>query len=178
MNALDRPVWSSLGTAHAGLSLGDDLARRYEPQVNRLASARDDGKASLRALARLVRPSDPVFVLQAPPIRIPPELAVLRQAKGVQMVAPARVAPPDDADGIVALSGRDAQAMPALATLTSRPFPAPHAPHGPLLRHPHRRPVGRHGRRCDVNVAVLRRASDGPARARLGVPSAARIPPP
>ena len=129
MNPLDRPVWSSLCTAHAELSLGDDLARRYEPDVNRFASARDDSEAALQALARLVQPSDPVFVLQVPDIRIPSDLIAIKQATGVQMIAEAPVAPPDEAADIVALSDRDAAEMLALATLTEP---------GPFLRHTHR----------------------------------------
>ena len=41
MEPLDRPVWSSLTSLHAGLALGDALAKRYRPEINRFASARD-----------------------------------------------------------------------------------------------------------------------------------------
>jgi predicted GNAT family acetyltransferase len=130
MNMLDRPVWASLTTAHAGLSVGDDMARRYEPEVNRFASARDDGDAALQALARLVSASDQVFVLQAPEIHVPAELTASKLAKGVQMVAHAPVAPPDDGlEGIVALGEPDAGEMLALATLTEP---------GPFLRQTYR----------------------------------------
>jgi predicted GNAT family acetyltransferase len=125
MNMLDRPVWAALSTAHAGLSLGDDLARRYEPDVNRFASARDDSEAALQALARLVPPFDQVFVLQAPEIQVPVELAAIKLAVGVQMVAHAPVAPPDGGESIVALGELDAAEMLALATLTEP---------GPFLR--------------------------------------------
>ena len=129
-NLLDRPVWSSLSTAHAGLALGDELARRYEPAVNRFASARDDGEAALRALAQLVQPADPVFILQVPPIVVPSGLRAVKTALGVQMVAASPVAAPgDDAQEILTLSEQDAAEMLALATLTEP---------GPFLRHTHR----------------------------------------
>jgi predicted GNAT family acetyltransferase len=118
MNRLDRPVWASLATAHAGLSLGDDLARRYEPEVNRFASARDDSEAALQALARLVPPFDQIFVLQAPEIHVPAELTAIKVAMGVQMVVHVPVAPPDAGpESIVALGALDAAEMLALATL-------------------------------------------------------------
>jgi predicted GNAT family acetyltransferase len=145
MDALDRPVWSSLNTAHAALSLGDGLARRYLPDVNRFASARDDGEDALQALARLVRPADPVFVLQVPQIRIPAGLTAVKAATGVQMVAHAPVAPPEEAAAIVALSDRDAVQMLALATLTEP---------GPFLRNTHR--MGRFfGIRIDGRLAAM-----------------------
>jgi predicted GNAT family acetyltransferase len=145
MDALDRPVWSSLDTAHADLSLGDGLARRYRPDVNRFASARDDGEDALQALARLVQPADPVFVLQVPQIRIPSGLAAIKVATGVQMVAYAPVGPPDDEGDIQALSDPDAAEMLALATLTEP---------GPFLRNTHR--MGRFfGIRIDGRLAAM-----------------------
>ncbi|HEU4670378.1 MAG TPA: GNAT family N-acetyltransferase, partial [Dyella sp.] len=61
MHPLDRPVWSSLSTAHEALSLGDARARRYLPDVNLFASARDDGHEALAALADLVGPGEQVY---------------------------------------------------------------------------------------------------------------------
>lgn len=130
MNGLDRPVWASLTTTHARLSVGDDMARRYELEVNRFASARDDSDAALRALASLVSGSDQVFVLQAPPIQVPAGLTAIKLAKGVQMVAHDPVAPPPEGSkNIVALGEPDAAEMLALATLTEP---------GPFLRQTHR----------------------------------------
>lgn len=129
-NLLDRPVWSSLGTRHAGLALGDDLARRYKPEVNRFASARDDSDEALAALASLVGLSDQVFILQVPDIRVSCALNVLKRANGVQMVARSAVAPPvNGPDGVIALGDADAVEMLALATLTEP---------GPFLRRTHR----------------------------------------
>jgi predicted GNAT family acetyltransferase len=146
MNLLDRPVWSSLSTAHAGLSLGDELARRYAPDVNRFASARDDSEPALRALARLVPPADQAFILQVPEIRIPAGLVAVKVATGVQMVADADVAPPGaGANGIHALGDADAAEMLALATLTEP---------GPFLCHTHR--MGRFvGIRVDGRLAAM-----------------------
>jgi predicted GNAT family acetyltransferase len=131
MDLLDRPVWASLTTAHENLSLGDEMARRYKPDVNRFASACDDSDAAMRTLASLVQTSDQVFILQESEIHIPSELAAIKVAKGVQMIAHFAIAPPDDeSDGIIIeLSDQDAPDMLALATLTEP---------GPFLRRTHR----------------------------------------
>ena len=129
MNLLDRPVWASLTTAHTRLSMGGDLARRYAPDVNRFASARDDSDAALSALAQLVQPSDQVLILQVPEIAIPADLTAIKRAMGVQMVASSAVAPPESGpDDIHPLGDQDAAEMLALVTLTEP---------GPFLRHTH-----------------------------------------
>src|SRR5690348_15242477 len=71
MQPLDRPVWSSLTTHHAPLSVGNELARRFLPDVNLFMSARDDSAAAAAALTSLVEPGQLAFILQVPPIVMP-----------------------------------------------------------------------------------------------------------
>ncbi len=146
MTPLDRPVWASLSTAHAPLSVGDALARRYAPDINRFASACDDSVAALDALAALVQPSAQVYVLQVPEIVIPDGLVAVKLAEGVQLAADAPVAPPEDGPHrIVALGDADAAEMLALATLTEP---------GPFLSRTHR--MGRFvGIRIDGRLAAM-----------------------
>ena len=118
MCPLDRPVWSSLCTCHSALSLGDALARRYAPEINLFASARDDTPQALARLAALVGAGERVFILQVPHIVVPPGFLVRKDAKGVQMIATGatpRAQPPED---FVELSDADAPEMQALAQLT------------------------------------------------------------
>lgn len=126
--------------------MGNALARRYDPEVNRFASACDDSAAAMEALAALVSSSDQVFILQVPSIRIPAPLFALKQASGVQMVASSPVAAPDDdTHDIIALGDADADEMLALATLTEP---------GPFLRGTHR--MGRFfGIRIDGRLAAM-----------------------
>ena len=119
MDPLDRPVWASLSSLHAELALGGALAKRYRPEINRFASARDDGDDALAALVALVSSAEPVFVLQVPAIRIPPGLVAGKSALGVQMVATGPVAAEVGAGEVVPLGGADAAEMLALATLTA-----------------------------------------------------------
>ncbi|MBU6247455.1 MAG: GNAT family N-acetyltransferase [Xanthomonadaceae bacterium] len=145
MHPLDRPVWSSLSTAHEALSLGDARARRYLPDVNLFASARDDGDEALAALAALIGPGEQVYQLQVPGITVPPGLAAVRQARGVQMVAAAPLAPEPDAGDIIPLDDGDAAEMLALARLTQP---------GPFLAHTHR--MGQfHGVRISGRLAAM-----------------------
>jgi predicted GNAT family acetyltransferase len=116
--ALDRPVWASLESAHAALSIGDELARRYAREVNLFASAPDDTPPTLAALAALVAPGERVFVLQVPGILVPRGLAVIKDARGVQMIATRSVPAPATHEDIIELRDADAPEMLALAKLT------------------------------------------------------------
>lgn len=144
MHPLDRPVWSSLSTAHRPLSLGDDLARRYVIDVNLFASARDDSDEALAALTALVGSGEQVYQLQVPEITVPPGLVAVKRAWGVQMVAQQPLAGEPSAD-IVMLGDEDAAEMLALARLTQP---------GPFLARTHR--MGQfHGVRIGGRLAAM-----------------------
>jgi predicted GNAT family acetyltransferase len=126
MHPLDRPVWASLTTYHAPLSEGNELARRFVPDVNLFASAVDDTPGALAALAKLVRPGETVFLAQVAEIVVPPGFELLKMAKGVQMVATRSVsAELSSREDIRVLTDEDAAEMLALATLTE---PGPFLP--------------------------------------------------
>jgi predicted GNAT family acetyltransferase len=118
MQPLDRPVWASLTTYHAPLAEGNELARRFVPDVNLFASAVDDTPEALAALAQLVRPHETVFLAQVAEIVVPPGFEVLKVAKGVQMVATRSVSTEPAREDIRVLTDEDAPEMLALATLT------------------------------------------------------------
>lgn len=121
MHDLDRPVWASLTTFHALIALGDARARRYPDDVNLFASTRDDEAASLDALGALLAPGQAAYVLQMPPVRLPPVCIETHPGRGVQMLAERTLA--DDSGGDVQpLGDADAADMLALAQLT-RPGP-------------------------------------------------------
>ena len=122
MHPLDRPVWESLRTAHAARAIGGPLARRFAPDVNVFGSARDDSPQALAALAALVAAGPPLFVLQVPPVVVPPGLVATTTARGVQMVATRPLAGEVDLDGVEVLGDDDAEEMRALARST-RPGP-------------------------------------------------------
>lgn len=115
MSELDRPVWASLQfQPHWGF--GGARARRFWPDINGFAATPDESNESLVALAELVSATDDKsFLLQVPPITVPPELVAVKQASGVQMVATRRLQTQDDVE---LLGNADAAEMLALATLT------------------------------------------------------------
>ncbi|NIM44009.1 MAG: GNAT family N-acetyltransferase [Hydrogenophaga sp.] len=115
---LDRPVWASLSGAHARLSRGSAFARRYLADVNRFAATPDEGPEALAALADLLAPGESVFLLQVPPIELPPGLRAVKRATGVQMEATRDLREQAIGEGIDALGEADAPEMLALATLT------------------------------------------------------------
>ncbi len=117
MDALDRPVWASLTTYHAGLGEGDARAKRFARDVNLFASARDDSADAQAALASLLRADEHVYILQVPAITIPPALRASTVGAGVQMVA-VRPLASESEDDIEVLSDGDAPEMTALAALT------------------------------------------------------------
>lgn len=118
MNPLDRPVWSSLTTRHADLSMGGALARRYAPGVNLFGSGCDDSAQALDQLAALVPAGDAMYILQVPEIVVPPGLSLVKQAKGVQMVRSRAASAATAHDDILKLGDADAPEMVALAKLT------------------------------------------------------------
>lgn len=126
---LDRPVWSSLSTKHAGFALGGDRARRFAPDIGPLAGARDDSPESLAELAQLVPPDGTLLLLQADAIVLPVGLVAVTTAGGVQMVAGELARAAHD-PRIERLTDEDAPAMLALATLTR---PGPFAARTPAL---------------------------------------------
>jgi hypothetical protein len=116
-NELDRPAWSALTSRHRVFALGDERAKRYPPSVAPFAASADDGAESVEALGRLLKPSDTAILLQAGEVRLPANLHAIKQADGVQMVAPAFTSHIED-DRIQHLTAADAEDMLALASLT------------------------------------------------------------
>ncbi|RFP82799.1 GNAT family N-acetyltransferase [Hydrogenophaga borbori] len=125
MHPLDRPVWASLTGAHAPLSVGGALARRYRPDVNRFAATPDDGPEALAALAALLAPGESAFLAQVPALVVPPGLRVAKQGLCVQMLATRALRDDGGPDALLRLGEPDAAEMLALATLTE---PGPFLP--------------------------------------------------
>jgi predicted GNAT family acetyltransferase len=129
MHPLDRPAWSSLNTVHSALARGDDLAKAYVPDVNLFAATGCESDEAMTAFNRLVQAAAQIYVIQAPAIRIPSGLNVLKSATAVQLVAEHSVDGPADMHDIVPLGEADAEDMLALASLTEP---------GPFLRNTYR----------------------------------------
>lgn len=122
LRCLDRPVWATLTTAHASISVGDHLARKFAPEYSVFASTCDESTQALAALAALVQPGEHVHLLQTSPVTVPQALVVGDRISAVQMIATSAVAVPSGVEPIVMLGERDAPEMIELARL-SEPGP-------------------------------------------------------
>lgn len=144
-HVLDRPIWGALFGRQASLGVGDDRARRYFADISPLAATRDDSRESLAALAAIAPGDNALVLLQADEIAVPPQLEVVKSAKGVQMVAWDAVAPLACDFRFIELVAADAPEMLALATLTEP---------GPFLSRSHH--LGRFlGVRIDGRLAAM-----------------------
>lgn len=114
---LDRPIWSALETAHASLSEGNALARRYPPSIVPFAASADNSPESLEALARLPLGEEVMAIVEAEPIIVPEGLVTLSSARLVQMMAERPSERVSDSR-VMPLTEADAADMLALATLT------------------------------------------------------------
>ena len=121
---LDRPVWSARSGRQLDLSVGDDFARRFAPEIGPLAAARDESVASLAALNTLIPDDGALILLEAEGAAVVPETGVSRTARGVQMIV-ADLKAVRSAVRMEPLSDADAAEMLALAELTEPgPFAA------------------------------------------------------
>lgn len=142
---LDRPAWASLTTHQAHMAVGGALARRYADDINLFACARDDSDDDAHALASLIPPDRPVYVLQVPNVRVPPGCVELVGRPGVQMIATRPQRPDDAGDTWIDLGDDDAPDMLELARLTQP---------GPFLARTHT--MGRFiGVRVDGRLAAM-----------------------
>jgi hypothetical protein len=84
---LERPIWSALTTTHASFALGDDLARRYPPDISPMAAVRQVSEdPCLQSLTKLLAPGDVVGLFSTEQVPADRNLAVIAQKVVDQMV--------------------------------------------------------------------------------------------
>jgi ribosomal protein S18 acetylase RimI-like enzyme len=120
---LERPPWSALTTMHASFALGNNLARRYRPDVAPMAAVREVSEQSLQALHAVMRPGDVVGLFDARPVA-GAGLDVIVHKTIEQMVHEGDV-PSSAGNDHEVLTAADVPAMMALVELTR---PGPFAP--------------------------------------------------
>ncbi|WP_299832505.1 GNAT family N-acetyltransferase [uncultured Roseobacter sp.] len=129
-DVLDRPVWTSLTSCHAGFALGRGGARRFMTEAAPFAAARDDSVESIVSLERLiVARGGEARLMQAGKAPELPNIPPAETAPAVQMVAGPQLCPSHSNDA-VRLTGTDAPEMQALAALAE---PGPFEPLTHLL---------------------------------------------
>lgn len=119
---LDRPVWTSLTSCHAGFALGRGGARRLLVEAGPFAAAQDDGPESIEDLERLILTlGGEATLMQAGEAPAPRVLRSAATAPAVQMIASNVLQPGICADA-VRLTAADAPEIQALAAL-AKPGP-------------------------------------------------------
>lgn len=121
---LERPPWSALTTTHARFALGNDLARRYQPDVAPIAAVREVSDACLQALAALMKPGEAVGLFSAEPVSAHRDLKAIAHKTVEQMVLEGNKGAPI-AGGYENLGPADVPEMMKLVELTKPgPFAA------------------------------------------------------
>lgn len=121
---LEQPPWSALTTTHSVFALGNDLARRYPPDIAPMAAVREVSDVCLQALASLMAPGDVVGLFGAKPAPAGGDLDIITQKAVEQMVCERRAAARPTA-GHVSLTPADVPEMMRLVELTDPgPFAA------------------------------------------------------
>jgi predicted GNAT family acetyltransferase len=118
LHALDRPIWTALTTRQTEFAEGNAKhALRFAADVEPFVAAHDNDPDSIHALAKLIRPDEQVYMIQAGKHVLPYGVKVDQAATLVQMVAESLNDPKLDAP-MEPLTDADAPEMLALATLT------------------------------------------------------------
>ncbi|GAA4774949.1 GNAT family N-acetyltransferase [Stakelama sediminis] len=114
---LDRPVWNAFTTRQSAFAVGGPHALRIDPEMGLFAAMADTSEEGRAALAALM-PEEGVLGLvePAPPV-LPAGVAIVKQARCVQMVAECLNVPVPDMD-YQTLGDSDTAEMLALATRT------------------------------------------------------------
>src|SRR5271167_1705990 len=67
MHSLDNPIWNSLSTLHAHFAEGDELAKRYPPEVTLLAGMPEPTSEAFASLAKTLQRAGAALFLDQPP---------------------------------------------------------------------------------------------------------------
>jgi ribosomal protein S18 acetylase RimI-like enzyme len=91
---LDNPIWQALSTRLTHLSVGGDLARRFDASIGPLAGLSNQSPEAYAELAGTLTPGQPavLFLDEAP--RLPANWKILREGELVQMICPDAPIPP------------------------------------------------------------------------------------
>lgn len=114
---LDRVIWESLATHHRSFAIGNDLARRYPPDVAPFAAMVDTSAECREALSQLITPGDHsvLFTLEDLPTIAGLEVSSIKNID--QMIGPTVIDAPANRQ-IEKLGASDIDEMSALVRLT------------------------------------------------------------
>ena len=118
LRGLDNPFWTCLATRHAHLAQGDDLARRYPPQISVLAAVSGTSPAHVAALTALAGTGDDVALVGTHVPELPAPWESLYASELTQMLRPECSPLPEGEADVATLGPADVPEMQALVELT------------------------------------------------------------
>jgi ribosomal protein S18 acetylase RimI-like enzyme len=125
---LDNPAWSALTTLQAHLAVGDNLARRYPPDIAPIAGIGTRDVSAINELCALVPEGDvlslPGTLEELAPL-LPASVKITLQKRLVQMVS---VHPPDVSAPSVDVSVLSDADVPEMLSLVALTHPGPFRP--------------------------------------------------
>ncbi len=131
---LDNPIWHSLSTEHAHLTLQRGSARRYPSDIGPLSGLDTYAQEEFADLAAIIPEGDLAVLFLPGKLEIPSGWQLVRDGTLVQMICPAVPDLPAIADAVLPLQPGDFPEMVALADLTEPgPFRANTASLGGFL---------------------------------------------
>ena len=146
---LERPPWSALTTTHSDFALGNDLARRYQPDIAPMAAIREVSDTCLQAMAALMSPGEVVGLFDAEAVSAGGELVAIAHKTVEQMVNEQGRAAPFCEEYVRSYSGRRTRNDAAYGIDKARAVFSAHDCARLLYRHQMRREVGGDGGRTD-----------------------------
>jgi ribosomal protein S18 acetylase RimI-like enzyme len=119
---LDNPIWNSLATGHAHLSIGAQtgrgLARRYPADIGPLSAIRELSSEAYADLAAIVPEGDVAVLFLEDCVETPAGWQLVRDGRLVQMICPTVPDRLSLAEAILPMTPEDFPEMVALASLT------------------------------------------------------------
>lgn len=129
LDPLDNPIWHALNTWQAGIALGGELARRFQPAISPFGALAADTPEAWRALAALMAPGETVKMFGTKPWQPADTFEIKGQGTLNQMVQ--RV--PREGDTGAGIERLDAGHAREIAELVALTQPGPFAARTPEM---------------------------------------------
>ena len=130
-HVLDNPIWNALTTRQQSLSVGGNLARRFDSSIGPFAGLREQSPEAYAELASTLAPGQPAVLVLDEALRLPAGWRILREIEIIHMTCPAEphfaapIFPAGNPPELTPLTHADVPEMLDLVQLTE---PGPFAP--------------------------------------------------
>lgn len=127
-HVLDNPIWNALLTRQAQYAEGDELAKRFLPEIGPLAGLREQSPDAYRSLGQLLKPGEPVALFLDAEPQLPQDWQMILHKSIVQMVCTNPPVAPERSENDIPFEPLGAADIPAMLELTALTEPGPFRP--------------------------------------------------